>query len=78
MGNIAISPENVAQTIQEAITQPSKYPGGAVIETLAVGTRVIPEWNIDPPNVEIPAEAIENGIKPILAATDAERGGRGP
>ncbi|KAN0091739.1 NAD(P)-binding protein [Hyaloscypha variabilis] len=78
MGNIAISPENVAQTIQEAITQPSKYPGGAVIETLAVGTRVIPEWNVDPPNVEIPAEAIENGIKPILAATDAERGGRGP
>ena len=78
MEKIAISPEDVAQTIHEVITKSSKYPGGTVLETLVTGTRVIPEWNIDPPAVKIPAEAVAKGMEPILEVTAAERGGRIP
>ncbi|KFY29479.1 hypothetical protein V491_00009 [Pseudogymnoascus sp. VKM F-3775] len=61
MKKIAITPEDIAQSIHEVITEPAKYPGGTVLETLATGSRIIPEWNVDPPAVEIPEEHISLG-----------------
>ena len=76
MKDIVITPEKVAEAIQEAITSPSKYPGGSVVEVLAHGSRLLPEWNIDPPVVKIPPEAVAKGMEPILVITAAEKGGR--
>lgn len=75
MEGIAVTPESVAQAIHEVVTQPAKYPGGTVLEVLSVGSRVVPEWHIAPPGVNIPAEAIATGLKPIFEVTAAERRG---
>ncbi|GAM40134.1 hypothetical protein TCE0_034r12244 [Talaromyces pinophilus] len=73
MEKIAITPEHVAQSIHEVITEPAKYAGGTVLEVLASGCRILPEWNVAPPDVELPAEAVAIGLKPILDVTAAER-----
>ncbi|KAH7137418.1 hypothetical protein B0J13DRAFT_528053 [Dactylonectria estremocensis] len=75
MEGIAVTPESVAQAIHEVVTQPAKYPGGTVLEVLSVGSRIVPEWHIAPPGVNIPAEAIATGLKPIFEVTAAERRG---
>jgi hypothetical protein len=41
--------------------QQKAYGGGVVLETSLYGTRVIPEWNIDPP--KHPPLGIETGDK---------------
>ncbi|KAJ5634235.1 hypothetical protein N7528_002077 [Penicillium herquei] len=83
MSKIAISPEDVARVMHQAIIEPLKYPGGTVLEVTVLGTRVIPPWNMDPPGMkdgimtpltDIPAEAIAIAMKPIFDITAAERG----
>jgi hypothetical protein len=44
-----MSPTDVAERMIEMCQQKSKYGGGVVLETSLYGTRVIPEWNVDPP-----------------------------
>jgi NAD(P)-dependent dehydrogenase (short-subunit alcohol dehydrogenase family) len=46
----ALSPTDVAERMIEMCQQKAKYGGGTVFETSVFGSRVIPEWNIDPPN----------------------------
>jgi len=45
----ALSPEDVASNMLHLIQQ-KKYECGTVLELSLAGTRVVPEWNIDPPN----------------------------
>lgn len=74
----------MAATIDEAIESPF-IPGGTILEISKVGgTRVVPEWNIDPPtgteddNAAVgnaaPPEMIQNVMGPILRITQKERG----
>jgi hypothetical protein len=63
----------VAEAIHNAVTEPTEYPGGTVLEILASGSRVLPEWYISPPEVKVPAEAIAKGLKPILEITAGEK-----
>lgn len=74
----------MAATIDEAIESPY-IPGGTILEISKLGgTRVVPEWNIDPPagteddkaavGNAAPPEMIENVMGPILRVTEAERG----
>jgi len=44
----ALLPSDVAERMIE-LCQQSKYTGGTVLETSVVGSRIIPEWNVDPP-----------------------------
>ena len=47
----SLTPDNVANSMIDLV-QDGKYPGGTVLEIMAnngVKTRVVPEWNIDPP-----------------------------
>lgn len=67
----------MAEAIHNAITEPAEYPGGTVLEILANGSRVLPEWHIVPPEVKIPAEAIAKGLEPILDITAGEKGRHG-
>ncbi|KAH8886615.1 NAD(P)-binding protein [Thozetella sp. PMI_491] len=78
---ISIGAEKVAEVIEDAV-QSSKYPGGTIIEVSALGTRVIPEWHIDPPGMidgkmaegtDVPPEMIQRALEPILAVTAAEK-----
>jgi hypothetical protein len=46
----ALSPLDVAERMIE-LCQQAKYVGGTILETAIGGTRVIPEWNIDPPKL---------------------------
>lgn len=45
----AMSPTDVAERMIEICQNKAKYSGGTVLETSLYGTRVIPEWNVDPP-----------------------------
>lgn len=45
----AMSPTDVAERMVEMCQQTSKYRGGVVLETSLYETRVVPEWNVDPP-----------------------------
>jgi hypothetical protein len=45
----AMNPTEVAERMVEMCQQKTKYGGGVVLETSIYGTRVIPEWNVDPP-----------------------------
>ena len=80
--SIAITAEDVAKTVLEVI-ESAEYPGGAIIEISRDGSRVIPEWNIDPPGMidgemakgtTVPPDVIAGALKPILERTAAERG----
>lgn len=60
-----------------------KYAGGSIVEVSKLGTRLIPEWNIDPPGMvdgkmakgtDVSPEAIQKALKPILAVTAQEKG----
>ncbi|EXJ71839.1 uncharacterized protein A1O5_04340 [Cladophialophora psammophila CBS 110553] len=79
---ISITAETVAEAMQEVI-ESGKYPGGTIFEVSKLGTRTIPEWNIDPPGMvdgkmargtEAPADAIQQALAPILSVTEKERG----
>jgi NAD(P)-dependent dehydrogenase (short-subunit alcohol dehydrogenase family) len=45
----AMCSTDVAERIIEMCQQKIKYGGGIVLETSLYGTRMIPEWNVDPP-----------------------------
>lgn len=82
--DIALTSSAVAATIDQAI-ESDDIPGGTILEISKLGgTRVIPEWNIDPPpgteddeaavGNAAPPEMIKNVMGPILRVTEAERG----
>lgn len=81
--DIALTSNAVAATIDEAIESPY-IPGGTILEISKLGgTRVVPEWNIDPPpgteddraavGNAAPPEMIKNVMGPILRVTETER-----
>lgn len=47
----ALLPIDVAERMVEMCQQKAKYGGGTVLETSVAGSRVIPQWNIDPPKI---------------------------
>jgi len=47
--NRALSPEDVARNML-ALLQEKAYGCGTVFEVSLSGTRLVPEWNIDPPS----------------------------
>lgn len=77
----ATTPEQVAQKMIDMI-QEATYPGGSILEISAGGTRIIPEWNIDPPKVAEgkfgeksgPAKDIQSNDGTVLAILNKERG----
>ncbi|KAF7557156.1 hypothetical protein G7Z17_g939 [Cylindrodendrum hubeiense] len=80
--DVAITAETTAEAIHEAI-ESADYPGGTILEVSRDGTRVIPEWFIQPPGMvdgkmqkgtDVPPEMIAKALKPILDRTAAERG----
>ena len=80
--DVAITADQVANVVHKAVESP-KYPGGSIIEVSKLGTRVIPEWHIDPPGMvdgkmaqgtDIAPEAIAKAMKPALDVTERERG----
>ncbi|KAI3401434.1 hypothetical protein diail_10868 [Diaporthe ilicicola] len=82
--DISLTPDAVAAAISEVVESP-EIPGGAVFEVSKLGgTRVIPDWNISPPQrmqdgkaakgTVAPPEMIQNVLGPILKITEAERG----
>lgn len=67
----------VAEYMLELIQQ-GKYSGGSVVEITSSspdGRRVIPPWNVSPPNVYAGAdkEMLANFIEPVRAALKNER-----
>lgn len=62
----------------------AEYPGGTILEVSKEGTRVVPEWNIQPPGsvdggetakgTTVPPEMLAKALGPILARTAAEKG----
>lgn len=81
--DIALTSEAVAATINEAV-ESHDIPGGTIIEISKLGgTRVVPEWNINPPpgtgddkaavGNAAPPDMIKNVMGPILRVTEAER-----
>lgn len=81
--DVCITANEVAAAIDEAV-ESTNIPGGAIFEITKVGTRVVPEWNFDPPpgtqdgkmakGTAVPPERIEKILEPILKLTEAERG----
>jgi hypothetical protein len=66
-----LSPESVAENMLQLI-QEKKYTCGTVLELSLAGTRVVPDWNIDPPhapgsgsNAKEQAEGLQALMKPI-------------
>jgi hypothetical protein len=47
----ALSPDDVAKGMLDLV-QKGEYGGGTVLEISMAGTRVIPEWNCDPPSMK--------------------------
>lgn len=80
--DLAITPETAAEAIHDVV-ESAEYPGGTILEVSRDGTRVIPEWLIQPPGMvdgkmpkgtDVPPEMIAQAMKPILDRTAAERG----
>lgn len=72
----SISADDVANAMIELVTD-GKYGGGTCLETSVKGTRTLGTWNIEPPashGTQVPQEAIERNIAPILAMLKKERG----
>lgn len=75
----ALSPETVAEHMTQLI-QEKRYGCGTVLELSLKGSRVIPEWNIPPPDgegtgAEFDMEAFTKAmLKPIVEKLDTERG----
>lgn len=80
--DIAITATEVAAAMADLI-QSDTYPGGTIFEISKLGTRIIPEWHIDPPGMvdgkmapgtDVSPEAIQKAMGPIFAITAAETG----
>jgi hypothetical protein len=80
--DVAITADAVATAMAELV-ESDKYPGGTILEISKLGTRVIPEWHIDPPGMvdgkmakgtDVSPEAIQKAMGPIFAVTANEKG----
>ncbi|CAH0019783.1 unnamed protein product [Clonostachys rhizophaga] len=80
--DISITPEVVAKTISEGIESP-EYPGGTILEVSKLGTRVVPEWFIQPPGMvdgkmpegtDVAEHMLVKSLEPIMSVTERERG----
>jgi len=84
----ALSALDVAERMIE-LCQQARYGGGTILETAIGGTRVLPEWNIDPPKLwadpsknekiikedgKVSAKKIDGDYAHIRATMDKERG----
>lgn len=58
------------------LVQDERYAGGTVLEITAMGTRVIPEWNISPPASMLVDVVSQEAIDRNLAERRWPRGGR--
>jgi len=79
--DISITARDVASVIKETL-ESSSFPGGTIREVSKHGIRVIPEWRIPPvgevdgqmaSGSDVPPEAIERALAPILAVTAREK-----
>ncbi|CAI6302416.1 unnamed protein product [Periconia digitata] len=75
----SLSPDEVATQMLKVI-QEKKYGCGTVLEVSKAGTRVIPEWNVDPPRgsgTGLEKEEVAAGAKamlePILKKLESEK-----
>ncbi|VUC32622.1 unnamed protein product [Clonostachys rosea] len=79
---ILITSDAVAKTISDGI-ESAEYPGGTILEVSKLGTRVVPEWFIQPPGMvdgkmpegtDVPEHMIVKSLQPIMNVTEKERG----
>lgn len=73
-----LTPDTCAKHLLELL-QKKEYPCGSVLEVTLPGTRLIPEWNVPPPQGEgtgqelMDEQFIENMLGPIKKTLDAEK-----
>lgn len=74
----SLTPETCASHLLDLL-QKKEYPCGTVFEVTLAGTRVIPEWNIPPPQGAgagqemMTEEFVENMLAPIKQTLEGER-----
>ena len=78
----ALQPDDVAKAMVDLV-QEGKYVGGTVLEIMpndGPKTRVVPEWNIDPPQggsvtkIDPNSDEIPQAFREMKEAMDRERG----
>jgi hypothetical protein len=74
----ALTPDTCAHHLLELL-QKKKYPCGSVLEITLAGTRLIPEWGVEPPQgqgagQEVDNDFVENMLRPIKDTLEAEKG----
>ena len=72
-----LTPDACAKSLLDLL-QKKEYPCGSVLEISLSGTRVIPEWNVDPPQgqgtgQEIDEDFINNLVAPIKKAVESDK-----
>lgn len=76
-----LTPDTCAKHLLELL-QKREYPCGSVLEVTLKGTRIIPEWNIPPPQGEGTGQEtmdetfIGNLLAPIKKTLDSEKGSK--
>ena len=77
----ALKPDEVATSMLELL-QEKKYECGTVLEISLAGTRVIPEWNVSPPNAAGTGQnkaELDAGLKALLRPIEEKlKGETGP
>jgi short-subunit dehydrogenase len=77
----ALMPETCAEALL-GLLQNKEYPCGSVLELTLDGTRLIPEWNVEPTKEKtkqkggVTEEFLENLMEPIKRTLDGERGAK--
>lgn len=72
-----LRPETCAEHLL-ALLQKKKYPCGSVLEATLLGTRLIPEWNVQPPEgqgvgQDLDQQFVERLLEPIQRVLKTER-----
>lgn len=73
----ALTPDACATSLLDLL-QKKEYPCGSVLEITLVGTRLIPEWGVEPPvgmgaGQDLDEDFMTNMLQPIRDTLNAER-----
>jgi short-subunit dehydrogenase len=73
----ALTPDTCATHLMDLL-QKKEYPCGSVLEVSLAGTRLIPEWGVEPPTgkgsgQDLDEEFMTNMLQPIKDALNADK-----
>jgi short-subunit dehydrogenase len=73
----ALTPDTCATHLMDLL-QKKEYPCGSVLEVTLAGTRLIPEWGVEPPvgkgsGQDVDEEFMTNMLQPIRDTLNAEK-----